>query len=165
MKAKLRLLKSPEEEQLITQRKEQEAKALVNALIVQAVCFKKLKEYGFISKLYKIYKNDNNIDYYLENLESLRYLFKLGTPTDLDIRRIKIALVQIKLLADVDFSSPEKKQQSILLSRLIFRCAIFKRYSELAALSDIATQYRAFESLDYIKKATAPFLFLLEISG
>lgn len=165
MNTKLRLVRSPEEEKAIFFNKEKEANVLLNSLIVQCICFKKIREYGLIHQIYKNYNKDKNVNTYLESVEKLKFLFDLGVPSENDIKQIKIAMAQIKLLGDVEFDTAEKKIQSNILARLLFRAALFKRYKSLAEISSISSNYRAYENVQKIQELTKPYLYLLEINN
>jgi hypothetical protein len=160
MKPNLRLVKSEDEEKLLFKRKEDEAQQLLQALIVQALCFKRLKDYGIISQFYHNYQKDKNVDVYLECLGKLRYLFTLGTPSDNEIKTVKIALAQIKLLTDVPYYHPENQKYSLLLSKMIFRAALFKRTEALNKLAYIATEFRAYQNLTNLQLQIKPYLYL-----
>ena len=164
MKPTLRLLKSPEEEKAIFIKKEQEANRLLSALITQSICFKKLKDFEIISQFYKNFQKNQDVNTYLENLEKFKYLFELGTPGESDIKIVKLAMAQIQLLGNVTFSTPEQKDLSKMISRLLFRTALFKMPKELQELSTIASHFRAFKSTIIIKADLQKFLPLLNVN-
>jgi hypothetical protein len=151
MKPNLRLVKSPEEELAFFNQKEKEANILLNILITQALCFKKLKEFSLMNQFYHNFKKDRDVVTYLESLEKFRYLFELGKPSDSDIKIVKIAMAQIKLLGDTSFNSADQLDLSKTLSKLLFRAALFKMTKELQELSNIASHFRAYQSTTIVR--------------
>lgn len=163
MKTKLRLVKDPIEELRIKEAKIQEASSLLNYLIVQALCFKKNKEYAEIINLYLKFKEDGDVDPYLRGLLKFKYLYELGTPSERDISRLRAAFLYIKADSEIPTHSKEEKDCRKLLNRLMIRSIVLEKPDAFSALCEIGDVFRANRNILYFKSVIVPYLHLLEL--